>query len=386
MDAPRDSQNRAYLKERLRIRGSVIRPVIGRTVIASHFIQDRIRSTDLYDLASEDFDTALKSVRFDLIYEYRLPNNLARYYSEMGGEYDNSRLIHGMAEYIRDAYISKFRYADEHVAIAALHCVINVNMLALCFLSDYDINESWFHFTTETFGGFERDGGNRSITVLGIEMYLRPTNDFDTKFKSVGPSVEIHNENLTGFIDLCSNNDNPDLIVFGEKRDICVTLNGSEYISYQHTDTPVSRTHIPHYRLGIVRSRVLLYDLDMIMPSMMIKTVKAISDISSGKIANDHSLVAYIPRPYDILRLYQLTSHEYVSPFIGIISMIINNKVPQRQSLTSIIELAITMNTRILDILTSDCDTTQYRPSTYIKCVSNETPSWKRSFRAIFDM
>jgi len=385
MNDLRRSHDQSFIRKTKHNRRDPVRPTCGDVVTVSHVIQDRIRSTDLHDHTRDELDDYISMIQFGRFHDYVMPYMMARRFKEFSGVSSRSRLVLGMSSYLHDAFISRFSGADDVEVIVALHCVINLNMLALCFLYDYDKGDSWFIYTTETLSGFEQSPGTRYILLDETKVYIRPSNDVDRQFKMVGPTQRV-NEYITGVVDMCCTHGNPDVIVFGAKQDISVTINGNQCMSYQHTDTPISRTYVPHYRIGPCRVAIRFYDLMIEAPTMLYKAMKALYECSNGLRANNAEMVAYLPRPYDLGRFSKSAERCYVSPFIGVIYMIVNNLIPTDSSMTNLFRYASSINKRISDVTTSTKESSLYVASRHTRNLFEECGTWKNSIRELFDI
>jgi hypothetical protein len=261
-------------------------------------------------------------------------------------------------------------------------------MLALCYLEGYDVKNTWYIVVQETYSGTEFTPGSRYITIpdTDIKMYVRPMNDFDRMGKQVGKGVYFDDLRLTGLLDVCCPHDSDEYIVIGRKEEFEITINGYDYISYQHTDTPNSKTHIEHYRIGRVSCNMAFFGFRVSCPSLAYKMIKhVLSHNNIDEECND-LLPLILPRPLDLYRVLFCVSKEEYKLLCGLLWVITNNFKDYVNGFENIIKQIKNLEITIKDIIVGEDITSLYKSTKYAVTEMNDNIKWMKSYSEIFDI
>jgi len=353
------------------------------------FIQGRISTFDLYKNRDLDFDNYLNQSQSNLQYvDYDMPLTMNRVYDEINFDVNKSKIVNGMRALLHDSYVINNKESDQLKALASLDLYINVNMLALCYLEGYDVKDSWYVVVQETYSGMEHTPGSRYITIpdTEIKLYIRPMNDFDRMGKQVGKSIYFDDLRLTALLDVCCPHDSDEYIIIGKKEEFEITINGHDYISYQHTDTPNSKTHIEHYRIGRVSCKMAIYGFKVSCPSLAYKMIKHVLSRSNFDENSGDQLPLVLPRPLDLYRVSFCISEEEYKLLCGLVWVITHNFKDYVDSFDNVIEQIKKLNISIKDIIVGEDITSLYKSTKFVVSEMNDNLKWMRSYSEIFDI
>jgi len=316
-----------------RIERLLIQPVLSKTAIWGDFIDRKITSKTLWDDEDPDFDEDFKHIMnsrrsHEFLHKYKIPSSMIKYYNldKIARKHINAQVVSFSTEmYIKECSQLTNNKDRRVLSLTLLAMQVHITQLFLSTLSDepeYPRRKSKFSFLNEdlTF----KDNYSR-LVLLGVEgnpsIWAKPVDDLQKHLSLVGPCVKVtyKGRDFKCYLDLASDSNAPDYIIFGKYTSIKCSIKGLDYISYQHIETEHSKTKNEHYRLCPMTYEIRIYNYTWHSHNCYYQLLKTACDLYvHGNLRK--SMIDFFPHPKTIIDIIS-----YDDTILKIVRMIMDD-------------------------------------------------------------